>query len=304
MTEKAILVGVDASPASQFAVAWATREAALRGIGLHIVHAADERAYGLWLAPDSVRRGLRELARPTMLRAKQLASSIDPSIDVSGQVIIGPPAEVLARRAANFDLVVVGKHSGATITHLPGSVPRRLIGDAIAPLVAVGPEPVDGHVAIDRVVVAVEAAQPNEPLTFAFEQARLLKVPLLAVHTWRVTAMPPLGMSVAQAHPAALSARSLEEVREAVEALRVSYPDVPVSIRNSEGAPSRVVPALCRPEDLLVIGHRKPQHGHLHHVGAVAAAALREAPCTVVVVPTSAPKVSAETTDHGELALH
>jgi nucleotide-binding universal stress UspA family protein len=301
MTERAILVGVDASNASQFAVAWATREAAARGIGLHIIHAADERAYGLWLAPDSVLNGLRELAQPTLLKAQAHATSIDPTVPVTGQVIIGPPGEVLARRAPKYEMVVVGKHSGATVSHLPGSVPRHLVGDAASPTIVVGTTPEDDHAAIARVVVAV-GDRVDESVHWAFQQAQRMNVPLLAIHTWRVTATPPLGMSVAQAHPAALSARSLDEAQRAINAIRGEYPDVSVWVRTSEGTPAHVVPALCRPDDLLVIGHQRPTHKHLHHVGAVAAASMREAPCAVAIIPTTAHKDGSPSNDDAELA--
>lgn len=288
MASKAILVGVDASATSQFAVAWATREAARRGIGVHIVHAADERAYGLWLAPESVRDGLRDLARPTLVRAQANAQAVDPTVPVTGSVIIGPAADVMARRAGRFELVVVGRHgAGPVAAHLPGGVPRRLIGEAKSPTVVVGPWPHDNQAAIGRVVVAIGAPdEPEEPIQFAFDQARELGVPLLAVHAWQVTAMAPLGMSLSQAHPATLSAHAFDEVKGVIDPWRERYPDVTVSVRSSEGTTAHVLPTVCRPDDLLVIGHARPAHRHLHHVGAIAASALREAPCAVAVIPT------------------
>lgn len=302
MTGRAILVGVNASSASQVAVAWATREAALRGIGVHLIHAADEQAYGLWLAPQPIREGLRELALPTLMNAENLARTVDPSVPVTGQVVIGPPPLVLARRAPWYELVVVGRPNWLPISRrLGGTVPRHLISEAFGPTVIAGASLATA--VTTRIVVAIDGpSAQDEPIAFAFQEALRRDIPLLAVHAWHVTSMPPLGMSVSQSHPAALSARSFNELRHRIETWRALYPDVRVSVRSSEGAASRLLPSLCEPSDLLVIGHRRPAHVIAHHVGPIAAAALREASCPIAVIPMAALAESGHTETTRDLA--
>jgi nucleotide-binding universal stress UspA family protein len=280
--KREILVGVDGSRSSNAAVVWAAAEAARRGVGLVVVHAFDTSAVGLWLTTSAIRDGLRDLAQPLVDDAIRLAATHEPGVRVRGRVVIGAPTRMLLLLSNNVELTVIGRSGrGALARAWLGSLTQRLVAHGSSPVVAIG------HVTrasrpgeLSRVTVAVEDGPVDDSvLRFGFEEAKLHRVPLHAIH-----AVQPLGWPTTSPVPA-------EEVRTAEERQakllghwQADYPTVRATSIVRTGRPGMVIASACKPSELLVLGHHRHAPFAPHQLGTVAGLALQEAPCAVAVV--------------------
>lgn len=131
-----ILVGVDGSPSSLEALAWAARQAQLVGTRVHAVIAWQyPPVYGMYATSDEV--DWADNAKQTIEAAVQEALSGDDD-DVTSYVVQGHPAQVLVDRSAAAGLLVVGNrgHGGFAETLL-GSISEKVIAHARCPVLVV-----------------------------------------------------------------------------------------------------------------------------------------------------------------------
>ena len=78
----------------------------------------------------------REQAAPVLDRAREIAAS--HGVDVETDVAWGNPAKVIVDRAADFDMVVVGSHSGSLADRLfVGNVAQKVVRHSPAPVTVV-----------------------------------------------------------------------------------------------------------------------------------------------------------------------
>jgi DNA-binding MarR family transcriptional regulator/nucleotide-binding universal stress UspA family protein len=138
-TAPVIVVGLDGSPASWDAFAWATGEAA-RGNGRLIAVYATSAvgAFGVPSHYAAADQALQEVARQLGGEAAQWAS--DAGVPLS---FVREPGDVIraltsVARSAGADLVVVGR-SAKMLHHLAGSASRRLVSRHDAPVTVVVP---------------------------------------------------------------------------------------------------------------------------------------------------------------------
>jgi nucleotide-binding universal stress UspA family protein len=139
------------------------------------------------------------------------------------------------------------------------------------------------------IVVGVDHSEgAKEALRFAFEEARLRKGPLRAVHAWQFGyigaagiegSVPVLGADLGE-HRSAADAALDATVREAI-------PDaggVTIERRVVEGAAAAVLVEESRGADLLVVGSRG--HGGFAQLllGSVSQQCAHHAECPVVIV--------------------
>lgn len=137
----AIVVGVDGSPGSLEAMAWAVGEARLRGEELRAVWAWSFPAYAYsgYIAVPAVEpyeQASKEALDKTMADA---AATLDLSgVTVTSELVHGSPAEVLIEASANASLVVVGSrgHGGFTGLLL-GSVSQAVAAHAHCPVIII-----------------------------------------------------------------------------------------------------------------------------------------------------------------------
>ncbi len=152
-----VVVGVAGSAASAAAVAWAAREAALRGAVLHAVHAWEPAARGRApYAPGPYRRDRDdERAAAALLRtvvqeglgtaAPGLASSLPGTAEPLLEVAEGLAVQVLLHSAAGAELLVLGGSqpagdaAGRPSADL-GPVARACLRAAPCPVVTVSPQ--------------------------------------------------------------------------------------------------------------------------------------------------------------------
>jgi nucleotide-binding universal stress UspA family protein len=137
--EGAVVVGVDGSPGSSHALAWAAGEARLRGTRLRVVHGwtIPTMVYPSYLPPDVFTEMPAEARRQV---DAQVAEVLGPAPDVPVDLVVeeGRPAEVVIEAAKGADLVVVGTRGrGGFAGLLLGSVSSQVAHHAPCPVVIV-----------------------------------------------------------------------------------------------------------------------------------------------------------------------
>jgi nucleotide-binding universal stress UspA family protein len=136
-----ILVGVDGSPASDAAIAWAVAEARLRGTGLQFLTAyrfplafAGTGANPSLAAPDEQRD-----AEQILDAAIRDAGSALDGMDVERRVVPGEaPGHALVDASEHAELLVLGVRGRGGLSGIAlGSVSRHCVGRAHCPVVIV-----------------------------------------------------------------------------------------------------------------------------------------------------------------------
>jgi nucleotide-binding universal stress UspA family protein len=127
---KTIVVGVDGSPGSRKALAWAAAEAADHGADLYVVNVwehtlmppAGSVSVSEHYVPEPSQRTIDELVR---VISEELGT--DPPVQVQAQVKEGRPAKVLIDESSHADLLVVGSRGHGGFTGLVlGSVSQHV----------------------------------------------------------------------------------------------------------------------------------------------------------------------------------
>ncbi len=137
---KRIVVGVDGSPESLSALAWAYDEALASSAKLTVVHA--------WEYPYDVSgSSLREIRKPMEMAAiKELRTSLetlgprltDGSVHIRPKLCEDAPTAALMTEARTADLIVVGSRGrGGLRSLLLGSVSRTMLHRALCPVAVV-----------------------------------------------------------------------------------------------------------------------------------------------------------------------
>ncbi|MFC6084575.1 universal stress protein [Sphaerisporangium aureirubrum] len=270
-----IVVGVDGSPSAAAAVDWAADDAGRRNARLRIVHVREPWSYDFPLRTGSgAGDGLPAYWRAALAAAADRVRARSPGLEVSVALITGAVSERLTTESADADEIVLGSEGrGGFAATVLGSVGQAVVGRASSPVVVVRRPAAATY---GEIVVGFDGSAASEAaLTYAIEQARLRGAHLLALHARN---LPRL--TVRRRDP-------LAEVAGAFRARLTPWaetnPDVSLTASAVRGHP---VLALCRASrhaDLLVVGTRTRPRGS-PHLGSVAQAALRRAPCPVAVV--------------------
>jgi nucleotide-binding universal stress UspA family protein len=270
-----IVVGIDGSPGSRQALAWAVEEAHRRGASLHVVAA--------WSFPALA--GLTPIPAPTLDEFRQMASdalddvvdvTVPGDVEVTRHVLQGKPAAVLAGEPSNGDLLVVGRRGmGGFERLILGSVSRGVLRRSHAPTVVV-PE----HAKRDGDVIVGVSGGPedDEVIAAAIGYARSEHV------TCRLLHAVELGVGAAGLG----ASRALEVMVEAGAQIlgaavdRAETTGVDVEGSAVLGSPAAVLCDAAEDAQLLVVGRRS--HGIL---GSVAEACASHAACPVLVLPSA-----------------
>jgi nucleotide-binding universal stress UspA family protein len=138
-----IVVGVDGSDASQHALEWAVKHAALEHAPLTVL-AVHQVAVSAWTASpiiypedrpeqERVRQAAEEAVSKTISR---LGDARPGSVTVRG--VSGQPAQALIEASHDADMVVVGARGGGGFARLlTGSVCSQVVNHAACPVVVV-----------------------------------------------------------------------------------------------------------------------------------------------------------------------
>lgn len=148
----AIVVGVDGSPQSKKALAWALEEARLRGASVRAIHVYDVPGVTPYAFPEEAAVTTDQIAELEKVLQASAADSraratalIEQAVAELGQVddvkvdavaVHGRPAPKLIEESEDADLLVVGSRGRGGFTELLlGSVSHQLAQHAVCPVV-------------------------------------------------------------------------------------------------------------------------------------------------------------------------
>ena len=192
ISHSGILVGVDGSPASKYAVDWAARDAAMRNVRLTIVHAV--RPMGITLPPlaasAAFARWQVEQGQEFLDEAVEIARRTNPNggpAQIESELVFSPVVPALVDLSKEAQIVVVGSRGrGPFARSLLGSVSSGLIHHAHCPVAVIHDEdPLMPHPAEAPVLVGIDGSTASELATaIAFQEASWRGVELVALHVW------------------------------------------------------------------------------------------------------------------------
>lgn len=136
-----IVVGVDGSPSSSRALAFACEHARLTGrrvLAVYAYRSAMENSLGLGVLPENIDTAQAEEAEHAAAEYVASALALFPDVELRSTAVIGRAARVLSRLSDDAALVVVGSRGHNTFTEiLLGSVAQETLRRAECPVVVV-----------------------------------------------------------------------------------------------------------------------------------------------------------------------
>jgi nucleotide-binding universal stress UspA family protein len=282
-----VVVGVDGSNEALAAVDLAAAEAVWHARPLRVVHGFIWPYMHVPLGPAEggpPEGGLRHQAERVVADAVARARAAAPALSVTGEVITGSAAAVLTECSRSASMVVVGDRGlGAFGGLLLGSVGVHVAAHATCP-VLISRGKTDATL---PVLVAVDGSPANEPaIGFAFAEAAVRAVPLVALHVWAHPASAGPGDMEPLVYDETLVDQ--EETRVLAEALagwHEQFPDVEVHRRVVHGHIRRTIIDATATAQLVVVGARG--HGGFAGLllGSVSQSVLHHASCPTAIVP-------------------
>ncbi|MBO1330622.1 universal stress protein [Streptomyces sp. VRA16 Mangrove soil] len=285
-----ITAGVDGSPESAAAAAWAAREAVRRDLPLRLVHVGEAAPEGLALAADEV--SLAQWARDLLADAEQEIAERHPGLAVTTDVLDedGAP-EALTAAARDAELLALGSRGhGPLVGFLLGSVGQQVIAAAERPVVLVRSGDEASAEAAGREIVVGQEGDPQDSaaaLEFAFTTAAARGAGVRAVRAWSlppVFAYSPASLELLD-ESGGMEPHEKKALGEALAPWRERFPDVPVTEHVEIGSAGQVLLSVAAQAQLLVVGRRARRTAVGARIGSVAHAVLHHAPCPVAVVP-------------------
>ena len=297
MTQRPVVVGVDGSPASSVAVAWAVEVAATAGAPVEAVRAWQQPVLlpgpdadaGPGAVADEAQRSV-DAALGEALAARPRGA---PAVPTRTRVLEGAPGPVLVAAARSGQLLVLGRHGRSAWQRrlarpIPGSAVAECLDGSPVPVAVVPPEGPPGQP--QRVVVGLDGSAASvRALHWAAEHAARNDVRLAAVLAWDLTTVPtPATAGTAWTLP------PVDDWEQEAQALLDSTLADTLGARAATTVERLVVreqptPGLLStvgPADLLVLGDRGRGAVSRLVLGSVARQCVEHAPCPVVVVPS------------------
>jgi nucleotide-binding universal stress UspA family protein len=250
-----IVAGVDGSAASDAAVSWAAREAALRNVPLTLVHMLNAivPTFPQMPLPSGVAVWQEEDGQQVLERAVKIAQHAvqpDRQIAIATELKTSPPVPTLAALSEEAEMVVVGSNGrGAVGRVLLGSVSSGVVRSAKCPVAVIREEASQlAHPEQAPVLVGVDCSSASEiALAVAFDAASRRGVGLTALHAWGDLA----------AFERAWQDWELEAQRALAEYMagwQERYPDVQVDRVVAYAHPSRELIEASESAQLVVVG--------------------------------------------------
>jgi nucleotide-binding universal stress UspA family protein len=286
-----ILVGVDGSPAANYAVDWAARDAAMRNVRLTLVHTVQPIGPTLppLPAPTAFARWQVERGQTILDEAVEIARRSTPDgqpANVESELLFSPVIPSLVDLSKEAQMVVVGSRGrGPFARSLFGSVSSSLIRHAHCPVAVIHDEdPLMPHPAEAPVLVGIDGSSVSELATaIAFQEASWRGVELVALHVWsdvEVNDFPAIDWP-------AMKPSAEEILAERLAGWQERYPDVTVRRMVECDHPTYHLVRQSESAQLVVVGShgRGGFAGML--LGSVGAAVAHSARMPVIVARQS-----------------
>ena len=258
MNRHGIVVGVDGSPASNTAVCWAARDAAMRNVPLTLVH-----MYSTYVPtfpqiplPAGVTVWQEQDGQQALEQAVKIAEDAvkgGQRIAINSELKCSPPVPTLVDLSEEAEMIVVGSNPrGAVGRVLLGSVSSAVVQHAKCPVAVIRDEdPLMPHPQQAPVLVGIDGSPASELATaIAFDEASRRGVDLEALHAWsdvQVLELPGFDWAVVKAE----AERSLAE---RLAGWQERYPDVTVHRLLVCDRPARQLIEKSESAQLVVVG--------------------------------------------------
>lgn len=287
-THRGVLVGVDGSPASQNAVAWAAREAELRNVPLTLIHVLMPATAMTWpevpLPPGFMQwqeaEG-RNIIRDATAIAQDATRTAAEPIQIDSEIVVGSPVASLADLSKEAQIVVVGSHGRGRLQRLLGSVSSGLAQHGLCPIAVIHDDnqPLS-DTATAPVVVGIDGSPFSESATaIAFDEASRRGVELIAVHAcsdW--TGGQYLDIDVPT-----VEQRGQEVLAERLAGWQEQYPDVAVHrVVVADQAADHLVEESKRAQLIVLGSHGRGGFAGML-LGSVSSAVVQSARVPVIV---------------------
>ncbi|MGV0783995.1 universal stress protein [Mycolicibacterium peregrinum] len=277
-----IVVGVDGSPASDHAVAWAAQDAALRGVELTLVHALPGAMSPIWLdvaLPQDYWDYQDQLGQEVLDGAQRIAVEAAGAhpLRVVTKAVPGHAVATLIEYSRRADLVVVGSRGLSKWgRRLLGSVSSSLALHAHGPMAVI---PHSERPPTAPVVVGVDGSPASELATeIAFDEASRRGVELVVLHTWT-----DLNFEFPAIRWEDLSAEAERILAEQLAGWCERYPDVAVRRVVMPDEPGRQLLAQAETAQLVVVGNRGRGGFAGMLLGSVSSAVVHSSTAPVIV---------------------
>ncbi|MEB3981604.1 universal stress protein [Mycobacterium sp. 663a-19] len=251
-----IVVAVDGSPASNAAVSWAAREAAMRNVCLTVVHAVvtPTTTWPPVPYPDSLVVRLEDEGKKLVMHAIKIAEdAADRKVTINRELVYSTPALALLKMSDEAQLVVVGSSGrGLLARGVLGSVSSTVVRHAKCPVAVIRDDdesPPDPQHA--PVLVGIDGSPASELATeIAFDVASRRGVDLMALHAWSDVAV----LDLAGLDWAAVEAEAERSLAESLAGWQERYPDVAVYRLLVRDRPARQIVEKSEGAQLVVVG--------------------------------------------------
>jgi nucleotide-binding universal stress UspA family protein len=278
------VAGFSASTPSQNAVRWAAAEAERRATGLCIVHAYPLPQLGQPVQHD-VDKLLRAEAADLLDRVAESTRRDHPHLEIINRLVQQAPVNALRSESVGATLTVVGARESSRLGGaILGSIASAVAAVNSAPVAVVHTDhPLNGS---GPVLIGIdESGGSSAAIEFAFTEARLRKVALLAVH-----ASSRLGPGdTPNGSPSHPDAAEVERGGAAVfskglASWRDKFPDVVVTASVRQGRAATVLLECGVSASLVVVGRRPRGEFEAMIMGSTSRSLTAHSACPVVIV--------------------
>lgn len=292
-----VVVGVDGSDSSRYALEWSANQAMTYGLGVRIVTAVwppdSEGPFGELIrgSEEDGETPRQHDARALLAYARDWVQRLFPELSVETREAAERPAEALLHAASESGVacVVVGSRGlGGLASAFVGSVGVELAAKSPVPTVVLPKHHETAEGRRGRIIVGVDGSETGgRALAFAFRQAERSGAEVVAVCAWQP--MAAFASSVGPVPPEAFDDEAVEAAARrtaeaSLEDLREDHPKVVVDVRTVRAHPVVAILEEATPADLIVVGSRGRGGFKGLLLGSVSQSVLHGAHGPVVVV--------------------
>ena len=277
-----LVVGVDGSYASQAAIDWAARDAAIHNLSLTLVHVASGlvQAWPQTPLPAGLGEWQKRHGSELIADAIRIVENAAPDVRIKTEMYYSAIIPTLVDMSKDAAMIVVGRRGSGAFGALLGSVSSGLIHHAHCPVAVIHHEesapPQPAHA---PVLLGIDGSPVSELATaIGFDEASRRHVDLIALHAWSDVAMEFPGLDWST-----MKAAEDEVLAERLAGWQERYPDVTVHRDVVCDRPARQLVERSEAVQLTVLGShgRGGFAGML--LGSVSAAVVQSARTPVIV---------------------